>query len=73
MDKFIKLFQDLIIFCFIPLAIFLLASCVYLKLKLSNLKIKNEVLLEKYKENRLSLLYVLPFTALSLIYLISKF
>lgn len=73
MDKFIKLFQDSIIFAFIPLAMFLLSSCTYLKLKLSKLKITNENLNEKYIEKRKSFFCLLPFTILSLVYLVSKF
>lgn len=73
MDKFIKLFQDSIIFAFIPLAIFLLSSCIYLKLKLSKLKITNETLYEKYIEKKKSFFCLLPFTILSLVYLVSKF
>lgn len=73
MDKFINIFQDSIIFTFIPLAIFLLSSCVYLKFKLSELKITNETLYDKYIEKKKSFLYLLPFTILSLVYLVSKF
>lgn len=73
MDKFIKLFQDSIIFSFILLAIFLLSSCVYLKLKISKLKITNETLHKKYIEKKKSFLCLLPFTILSLAYLVSKF
>lgn len=73
MDKFIKIFQDSIIFAFIPLAIFLLSSCIYLKFKLSELKIANENLSEKYIEKKKSFFCLLPFTILSLVYLASKF
>ena len=72
MDKFINIFQDSIIFAFIPLAIFLLSSCVYLKLKISKLKLTNENLSEKYIEKKKSFLFLLPFTILSLAYLVSK-
>lgn len=72
MRLFVKLFQDIIVFSFIPFVIYLTFYSIYLKFKILKSNGDNKFIYKKYDDKRKSAFVLLPFALLSLIYFCIK-